>query len=70
MNKRIKNKHTKESFTYYRDIQIAKNSCYSYKESRVVIFTPDIERYSKNKSGVRSMIDRFLRTYKEDNFPF
>jgi hypothetical protein len=70
MNKRIKNKKTKEKYKFYRGIMIGINSVYSWKNCRVVVFTPDIERYFKNLSGVKAFIDSFLSRYIEPDYPF
>jgi hypothetical protein len=63
MNKKYKKKP--KSFIY-RGIFVDINGAYSFRERNAVVFTPDIERYFKGTSGVRSFIDKFLSTYKPE----
>ena len=73
MKKRLLKKLTTQSVTVYRGIRIWENhsyTCHHYpKSSRFMIMFPDIECYSKGTSGIRSMIDCFLRTYIPMEFP-
>lgn len=49
----------------YRGILVEVNGPYSMgTTARVVVHTPDVERYFRSTAGVRRFIDKFLASYK------
>ena len=63
MNKINKSKHkNKEEFKMYRGVGICINSAYTsyWKGIKVILMTPDVERYFSSVGHAKSYVDRHL----------
>lgn len=64
--------HRKPKDLMYRGILIQVNGPYSMGKYKVVVHTPDVERYFKSTAGVRRAIDKFLSSHNpvDNGIPF